>query len=79
MNRYFQGITYFNGFSYELYNMDLLMAEHIQRRLHKNNTELIINPIHKPTVEIYKSPKRDNMCPHCGQQFIWCTCHLKDK
>ena len=25
-----------------------------------------------------ESPKRDNLCPQCGQQLPWCVCHLND-
>ena len=74
MNHY-----YFKISTYEQYKMDLLMAEHIQRKMIKQE-----NPKHNDTnssneVKLYKSPKRDNMCPQCGQQFLWCSCHLKDK
>ena len=74
MNHY-----YFKISTYEQYKMDLLMAEHIQRKMIKQE-----NPKHNDTnssneVKLYKSPKRDNMCPQCGQQFLWCPCHLKDK
>ena len=74
MNHY-----YFKISTYEQYKMDLLMAEHIQRKMIKQE-----NPKHNDTnssneVKLYKSPKRDNMCPQCGQQFLWCPWHLKDK
>ena len=74
MNHY-----YFKISTYEQYKMDLLMAEHIQRKMVKqeNNIHNATNSSNK--VKLYKSPKRDNMCPQCGQQFLWCPCHLKDK
>ena len=28
--------------------------------------------------DVYQSPKRDNMCAHCGQQLHWCVCYLND-
>ena len=28
--------------------------------------------------EVYQSPKRDNLCVQCGQQFHWCVCHLNE-
>ena len=77
MNNY-----YFKISTHEQYNMDFLMAEHLQRRLQNQENqenELIENPINKTTVKIYKSPKRDNMCEKCGQQLQWCACHLNDK
>ena len=74
MNHY-----YFKISTYEQYNMDLIMAEHIQRRLQSQENELIENPTNKTTVKIYQSPKRDNMCSYCGQQQHWCACHLNDK
>jgi len=74
MNHYFKISTH------EQYYMDFLMAEHLQRRLQNQENELIANPICDSTeLTIYQSPKRDNMCPQCGQQFIWCLCHLNDK
>mgnify|MGYP001369581771 CR=1 FL=1 len=74
MNHY-----YFKISTYEQYKMDLLMSEHLQRKMAK-----LENPKHNDTnssneAKLYKSPKRDNMCPQCGQQFHWCICHLKDK
>ena len=78
MNHY-----YFKISTYEQYKMDLLMAEHIQRRLQNQENQenkLIENPISDSTeLTIYQSPKRDNMCPQCGQQLQWCVCHLNDK
>ena len=76
MNHYYLKIS-----TNEQYYMDFLMAEHIQRRLQNQENQenkLIENPICDSTeLTIYQSPKRDNMCPQCGQQFIWCLCQLK--
>ena len=74
MNHY-----YFKISTYEQYKMDLLMAEHIQRKMIKQE-----NPKHNDTnssneVKLYESPKRNIVCSNCGQQFLWCPCHLKDK
>ena len=79
MNHY-----YFKISTYEQYKMDLLMSEHLQRKMVKRENDLLENPMYNDTnssneVKLYESPKRDNMCPQCGQQFLWCPCHLKDK
>jgi len=29
-------------------------------------------------LDLYQSPKRDNLCVQCGQQLNWCVCHLND-
>ena len=72
MNHY-----YFKISTYEQYKMDLLMAEHLQRKMAK-----LENNIHNDTnssneVKLYESPKRNIVCSNCGQQFLWCYCQLK--
>ena len=74
MNHY-----YFKISTYEQYKMDLLMSEHLQRKMAKQENNIHNDTNSSNKVKLYKSPKRDNMCPQCGQQFHWCTCHLKDK
>ena len=74
MNHY-----YFKISTYEQYKMDLLMAEHLQRKMAK-----LENNIHNDTnssneVKLYESPKRNIVCSHCGQQYYWCNCDLNIK
>ena len=61
---------YYNNL-YEKYKMDMIMSYYLLEKLNKKEKD-------KKT---YVSPKRDNMCPQCGQQYHWClcvTCNLKE-
>ena len=71
-------ILYYNSLnsslnSYDRYKMDIIMSYYLQGKFNKTIE------LKQPTKDIYKSPKRDNICPRCGQQYHWCSCHLNNK
>jgi len=47
------------------------LVEHITKREQVKDKEL-------NKKEVYKSPKRDNLCSRCGQQLHWCVCYLNE-
>ena len=55
---------------YQQYKMDIIVAHYIQQKLEEEKKK-------DKTNKIYVSPKRNIVCSHCGQQYIWCKCDLK--
>lgn len=65
----------YSGF-YSLSHMDLLMAYQLQDKIKYELQEKKFQETNKNIIKEkkYMSPKRDNVCCKCGQQYHWCVC-----
>jgi len=58
--------------------MDMAISYHLYHKLlkedNKNNNHPKEKIMNSETINIYQSPKRDMICPQCGQQLHWCVC-----
>jgi hypothetical protein len=70
----------YSGF-YSLSHMDILMAYQLQEKMkyelqEKKLQETKLQETNKNIIKEkkYISPKRDNVCCKCGQQYHWCVC-----
>lgn len=85
---YYNPIIYYNQLIQpNQYPMDMITSHFLYEKIKKEDQEsslYITNKIsetpqqHKSAInKQYKSPKRDNICCQCGQQYHWCSCHLQ--
>lgn len=65
----------YSGF-YSLSHKDLLMAYQLQKKMNYELQEKKLQETNKNIIKEkkYMSPKRDNVCCKCGQQYHWCVC-----